>query len=104
MAAERLRARVGLVHHASAEVDATGPLGLLCKRAGEESCPACHISDAQPHRGTCHPHDQLQQPLICHGAALPIMGHLPVKLAAHLGLHRCRWLLSHGSTPQDADR
>jgi hypothetical protein len=104
MAAERLRTCVGLMQHASAEVDPTDPLGMLCERACEESCPACHISDAPPRSGTCHPHDQLQQPLICHGATLPVVGHLPVKLAAHLRLHRCRWLLSHGSSPHDADR
>jgi hypothetical protein len=91
----RPRQRVGLVHHAAAEVDPVTPLGLLSERAREESCPACHISDTPPRGGTRHADDQLQQPLIGHGAGLGIMGHLPIKLGAHLRLHRIRWLVSH---------
>ena len=90
VAAERLRACVGFVQHASAEVNSTDPAGLLCERACKESCPACHISDAPPPGETSHSHNQLQQPLIGHGTALSIMGHLPVKLGAHLRLHRGR--------------
>jgi hypothetical protein len=90
VAAERLPACVGLVHHASAEVNSIYPLGLLGEGACEESCPACDISDATPRRGTCHADDQLQQPLVGHGAALPIVRHLSVKLSAHLRLHRGR--------------
>jgi hypothetical protein len=104
MAAEGLRACVGLVHHAATEIDAIDPMGLLGEGACEKSCPAGHISDTLPRRGTRHPHDQLQQPLIGHGATLPIVGHLPVKLGAHLRLHGCRWLISHGHVLQDAEK
>ena len=91
----RPRQRVGLMHHAVAEVDPVDPLGLLGERACEESPPACHLSDTPPRGGTRHADDQLQQPLIGHGAALGIVGHLPIKLGAHLRLHRIRWLVSH---------
>jgi hypothetical protein len=55
--AERPRSRVGLMHHAAAEVDPVDPPGTLGEGACEESCPACHISDALPRDGTCHPDD-----------------------------------------------
>ena len=85
--AMRPRRCVSLKHHAAAEIDPIHPPGALGEGACEESCPACHISDAQPRGGTCHPDGQFQQPLICHGAALHIVYDLPVKLGVHLRLH-----------------
>jgi hypothetical protein len=95
--------RVGLVHHAAAEVDPIHPPGILGEGACEEPRPACHLSDAPTRRGTGHPHDQLQESLICHGAALQVVGDLTVKLGAHLRLYRCRLLVSHDYSPQAAN-
>jgi hypothetical protein len=100
----RPRQRVGLAHHAAAKVDPVNPPGTGGEGAYEESCPACHLSDALPRSGTRHPNDQLQQPLIGHGAALGIVGHLPIKLGTHLRLHGGRLLVSHGHRLQDVDR
>ena len=98
--AERLRAGVGLMQHASTEVDPANPPGTLGEGACEESCPARQVSDAPPRSGTCHLHNQFEQPLIGHDASLPIVGYLPVKLGAHLRLHCGRWLVGHSDTPK----
>jgi hypothetical protein len=91
---------VGLVQHASSEVDATDPTIRFCDCAYKESRHARHISDAQPRGGTRHLDDQLQPCLALHGAAMHSVGHLPVQLSAHLGLHRWRLPVSHRCASQ----